>query len=122
MTRCWATNVAGAPVLEELEALRDRTLRRLPSLRVQGPARALRFVDQVGLASLFATRGVNLPCLWVAVCGRRDPQFPEHTHHDPEIGLAWNLKDALPARGKLFYAKLIRGKPTFVACHVFPDV
>jgi hypothetical protein len=108
--------------LEQLERLRDRTMRRVPSLRVQGPGRAVRFINDVGLASLFATRGLNLPCLWVAVCGRRDPQFPHHSHHDPEVGLAWDLKDRLPAEGKVFYAKLIRGKPTFVAWDLFADV
>lgn len=82
----------------------------------------MRFINEVGLASLFATRALNLPCLWVAVCGRRDPQFPHHSHHDPEVALAWNLKDRLPAEGKVFYAKLIRGKPTFVAWELFPDV
>ena len=112
----------GVSLLEQLETLRDRTFRRLPVLRVHGPARALRFINEVGLASLFATRGVNLPCLWVAVCGRRDPQFPHHSHHDPEVALAWNLKDQLPAEGKVFYAKLVRGKPTFVAWDIFPCV
>ena len=110
------------PSLEHLERLRDRMWRRVPALRVQGPARAVRFINEVGLASLFATRGLNLPCLWVAVCGRRNPQFPHHSHHDPEVGLAWNLKDQLPAEGKVFYAKLVRGKPTFVAWELFPDV
>ncbi|MFI5397091.1 MAG: hypothetical protein ACHQ9S_16260 [Candidatus Binatia bacterium] len=108
--------------LDHLEQLRDHTLRRLPRLRVRGPAHALRFINEVGLASLFATRGLNLPCLWLAVCGQREPQFPHHSHHDPEVGLAWNLKDQLPAEGRVFYAKLIRGKPTFVAWDVFPDV
>jgi hypothetical protein len=107
---------------EPLERLRDRIWRRVPALRIQGPARAIRFINEVGLASLFATRGLNLPCLWVAVCGRRDPQFPHHSHHDPEVALAWNLKDQLPAAGKVFYAKLVRGKPTFVARDLFPDV
>jgi len=89
---------------------------------VRNATRALRFINDVGLASLFATRGLNLPCLWVAVCGRRQPQFPEHSHYDPEVGLAWDLKDRLPAQGKVFYAKLVRGKPTFVAWDVFPDI
>jgi len=89
---------------------------------VQRPSRAVRFINAVGLASLFATRGLNLPCLWVAVCGRRDPRFPHHSHHDPEVGLAWRLKDQLPAEGEVFYAKLIRGRPTFVAWDVFPQV
>lgn len=107
-------------LLDDLERRRDRTLRRSPALRVSGPRRALRFLNEVGLASLYATRGLNLPCLWVAICGRRDPRLPHNTHHDPEVGLAWELKDALPAAGKVFYAKLIRGKPTFVAWDLFP--
>jgi len=108
--------------LAHLECIRDRTLRRLPSLRVHGPARALRFINDVGLASLFATHNLHLPCLWQAVCGRREPRFPQHSHYDPEVGLAWNLKDRLPAEGKVFYAKLIRGRPTFVAWDLFPSI
>jgi hypothetical protein len=107
---------------ETIESRRDRTLWRLPALRVAGPQRALRFLDEAGLASLFGYRLLNLPCLWVAVCGRRDPVFPHHSHHDPEVGLAWRLKDQLPAAGRVFYGKLLRGKPTFVAWEVFPAV
>jgi len=110
------------PTLDQLEQVRDRTLRRRSDLRVHGPRRALRFLNDVGLASLFATRGLHLPCLWQAVCGRRQPDFPQHSHYDPEVALAWELKDQLPAAGKVFYAKLIRGKPTFVAWDVFPDI
>ena len=107
---------------ETIERRRDRTLRRLPALSVAGRRRASQFLDEAGLASLFAYRQLNLPCLWVAVCGRRDPVFPHHSHHDPEVGLAWNLKDQLPEAGEVFYAKLLRGKPTFVAWSLFPAV
>ena len=107
---------------DSIEARRDRTFRRLPALRVGGRARAMQFLDQAGLASLFAYRQVNLPCLWVAVCGRRDPVFPRHSHHDHGVWLAWNLKDELPKAGRVFYAKLLRGKPTFVAWDLFPAV
>jgi hypothetical protein len=115
----------GSPVVhseDDIECRRDRTFRRLPGLRVGGRQRALQFLNDAGLATLYAYRAVNLPCLWVAVCGRRDPEFPHHSHHDPEVGLAWRLKDELPAAGKVFYAKLYRGKPTFVAWDVFPAV
>lgn len=107
---------------EDIERRRDRTFRRLPSLRVAGPQRAAQFLDQSGLASLFAYRQLNLPCLWVAVCGRRDPVFPQHSHHDPEVALAWNLKDQLPQAGTVFYGKLLRGKPTFVSWSLFPAI
>ena len=107
---------------EEIERRRDRTFRRLPALRVGGAQRASRFLDEAGLASLFAYRQLNVPCLWVAVCGRRDPVFPHHSHHDPEVALAWNLKDRLPQAGRVFYAKLLRGKPTFVSWSLFPAI
>lgn len=122
MTQLATSDNNGCVSLEHLERIRDRTMHRLPALRVQGPGRAVRFINEVGLASLFATRGLNLPCLWVAVCGRREPQFPHHSHHDAEVSMAWNLKDQLPAEGRVFYAKLIRGKPTFVAWDLFLDV
>ena len=107
---------------DEIERRRDRTFRRLPALRIAGPERAARFLDEAGLASLFAYRQLNLPCLWLAVCGRRDPVFPHHSHHDPEVALAWNLKDRLPAAGRVFYGKLLRGKPTFISWSLFPAV
>lgn len=119
---CYRRNGMAAYDSEQIEQRRDRTLRRLPALRVAGPRRAMQFLDDVGLASLFAYRQLNLPCLWVAVCGRRDPHFPVHSHGDPELGLAWRLKDALPAAGRVFYAKLLRGKPTFVSWELFPAV
>ena len=110
------------PHLDDLEAARDRTFRRQPRLRVRDARTALRFLNEVGLASLFVTKGLPLPCLWVAVCGRRDPRFPHHSHHDPEVGMAWNLKDELPAAQRVFYSKLIRGRPTFVSLDLLPDL
>jgi hypothetical protein len=39
---------------------------------------------------------------------------------DPETSLTWNLKDQLIRRGKLYYAKLARGKAMFVAPRMVP--
>ena len=58
--------------------------------------------------------------LYVAVCGRRHPRWPKHTHHDPEIGLTWDLKDRLPAKRLIYYGKLVRGKPTLVSLSLLP--
>jgi hypothetical protein len=58
--------------------------------------------------------------LYVAVCGRRNPRWPTHTHHDPEIGLTWNLKNSLPANRLTYYGKLVRGKPTLVSLDLLP--
>jgi hypothetical protein len=39
---------------------------------------------------------------------------------DPETSLTWTLKDQLVRRGKVYYAKLARGKATFVAPRMIP--
>ncbi len=106
--------------LEDLERLRDHRFRRLPRLRVNNERRALEFVDEVGFCLVFTNRTHQLPCLWVAVCGRRDPVFPEHSHHDPELMLTWNLKDRLPAKRLVYYGKLLFGKPSMVSLAQFP--
>jgi hypothetical protein len=39
---------------------------------------------------------------------------------DPEASLTWVLKDELVARGKVYYAKLARGKALFIAPRMIP--
>lgn len=59
-----------------LEALRDRGFHRLPHLRVRSEKGALRFIQRVGFCFTFRTFGYVLPCLYVAICGRRHPRWP----------------------------------------------
>lgn len=110
---------AAGPSRRLLLAARDRLHRTTPAYRVRGERSALAFVKAVGFAFLFDNFGTGLPFLWAAVCGRRGPRWPRRTHHDPGIGLAWHLKDVLPARRRLYYGKLLLGKPTLVA---LPDL
>jgi hypothetical protein len=56
----------------------------------------------------------------VAVCGRRDAVLPRHVQKDPEAALTWVLKDELVKRGKVYYAKLARGKTMFLAPRMIP--
>ena len=103
-----------------LAALRDRRFRRVPSLRVGGDAAAAAFVTDVGFCSTFYRFPEGVACLWEAVVGRRDPRWPRRSHHDAGIGLTWTLKDRLPAKRRVYYGKLLRGKPLLVALDVFP--
>lgn len=103
-----------------LEALRDRSFHRLPHLRVRGEKSALRFIRKVGFCFTFGTFGYDLPCLWVAVAGRRNPRWPKHTHHDPEVLLTWELKDTLPAKRLVYYGRLLKGRPTLASLEIFP--
>jgi hypothetical protein len=104
----------------EVEAWRDRAFRRLPQLRVRGEKTALQFVNEVGFCFTLSDFGLPVASLYVAVCGRRHPRWPKHTHHDPEIGLTWSLKDELPAKRLTYYGKLIKGKPTLVSLKLLP--
>ena len=60
------------------------------------------------------------PSLYIAVCGRRDAVMPRNVQKDPESSQTWLLKDELLARGHVYYAKLSRGKSTFLAPSVIP--
>jgi len=86
---------------------------------VRGPASALRFLQEVGFSTAFSQE-VNLPCLWVAICGRRRPRLPVHTHHDYAIGLTWELKDTLPEKGLAFYGRVLRRLPTLISLDYLP--
>jgi hypothetical protein len=77
-------------------------------------------VNDVGFCFTLSHFGLPVASLYVAVCGRRHPRWPRHTHHDPEIGLAWDLKDRLPSRRLTYYGKLVKGKPTLVSLQLLP--
>lgn len=104
---------------EEVERYRDRTFRRRKSLAVRGEKTALAFIGETGFCTAFSAHE-HLPCLWVAVCGRRNPRMPRHTHSDYAVGVTWGLKDSLPDARKVFYSKLLHGKPTLISLEFLP--
>ncbi|MGE5325948.1 MAG: hypothetical protein ACM3NO_02820 [Deltaproteobacteria bacterium] len=104
---------------EEVERYRDRTFRRKRSLAVHGEKTAMAFISEVGFCTAFSAHE-HLPCLWVAVCGQRNPRMPHHTHSDYAIGVTWGLKDSLPDARKVFYARLLHGKPTLISLEYLP--
>jgi hypothetical protein len=103
-----------------LERRRDRHFRRAAALRVANARQALAFVDDVGFCSTFYCFPEGVPCLWEAVAGRARPRWPRHSHHDAAIGLTWELKDTLPAARRVYYGKLLKGRPLLVALDLFP--
>jgi hypothetical protein len=103
-----------------LRALRDRRFRRRGAARVTGEASALAFIEAVGFCSTFYRFPEGVACLWEAVAGRAHPRWPRHSHHDRGIGLTWQLKDTLPARKRVYYGKLLKGRPLLVARDLFP--
>ncbi len=74
----------------------------------------------MGFCSTFYRFPEGVACLWEAVVGRADPRWPRRSHHDAGIGLTWELKDTLPARRRVYYGKLLRGRPLLVALDLVP--
>lgn len=105
---------------EEIENYRDRTWRRLPELRVEDSAEAERFVESLGFCSTLTDARRPGPSLYIAVCGRRDAYMPRNVQKDPESSLAWYIKDEVMRRGRVYYAKLVRGRSTFIASRLIP--
>jgi winged helix DNA-binding protein len=103
-----------------LAAARDRGFRRHASLRVRDARAALRFVEAVGFCSTFYCFREGVPCLWEAVVGRTRPRWPKRSHHDAGVGLTWRLKDDLPGARRVYYGKIMKGRPLLVALDVFP--
>jgi hypothetical protein len=88
--------------------------------QVESAAAAERFIEEVGFAACLTDTRRPGPSLYVAVCGRRDAVMPRNVQKDAEASLTWQLKDELIKRGRVYYAKLARGRATFIAPRLIP--
>jgi hypothetical protein len=46
--------------------------------------------------------------------------MPRNVQKDPESSQAWFIKDEVMRRGKVYYAKLVKGRSTFIARRLIP--
>jgi len=104
----------------EIEDYRDARWCREGTRQIETAFDAERFIEQAGFASCLTDSRRPGPSLYVAVCGRRDAVMPRNVQKDFEASLTWQLKDELVRRGKVYYAKLARGKATFLAPRMIP--
>ncbi len=104
----------------DIEDYRDQHWRREATRQVESPNAAEHFIEQVGFAACLTDSRRPGPSLYVAVCGRRDAVMPRNVQKDDEASLTWRLKDELVRRGKVYYAKLSRGKALFIAQRMIP--
>src|SRR5438093_10683279 len=105
---------------EEIESYRDRLWRRESELRIEDALTAERFIDAVGFCSALTDCRRPGPSLYIAVCGRRDAHMPRNVQKDPESSLTWVIKDEVMRRGRVYYAKLGKGRATFIAPRLVP--
>jgi hypothetical protein len=105
---------------DEIEEHRDERWCREEARRVETVEDAERFVEDAGFAAGFTDSRRSGPSLYVAVCGRRDAVLPRNVQKDPETSLTWELKDEIMGRGRVYYAKLARGRSMFLAPRMIP--
>jgi hypothetical protein len=109
---------ASSLTLNQIKDLRERRYRRRPELALQTVDDAIAFLDDVGFCFLFPIKGVEMPSLWDAVCGRVKPVPNEH--HDPHIQKTWGWKDTSLDKRWWYYGKLLRKKATLVSLELLP--
>lgn len=105
---------------ELIEVHRDRLWHRESENRIEDALSAERFIERVGFCSALTDCRRAGPSLYIAVCGRRDAYMPRNVQKDPESRLAWSIKDDIMRRGRVYYAKLKRGRLTFIARRMLP--
>jgi hypothetical protein len=108
------------PLPEPVEEHRDQYWRRDPTRAVTSAAAAERFIEEVGFVACLTDARRPGPSLYVAVCGRRDAVMPRNVQTDEESSATWRLKDEILRRGRVYYAKMARGKAMFLAPRVIP--
>src|SRR5437773_4591375 len=105
---------------EQVETYRDNAWRRVPEVRIEDAAHAERLVEELGFCATLTDARRPGPSLYIAICGRRDAFMPRNVQKDPEASLAWYIKDEVLRRGRVYYAKLVKGKSTFIAPRLIP--
>ena len=105
---------------EEIEQYRDRKWRREDALKIDSAEEVEAMVEELGFCLGLTDHRTGLPSVYIAVCGRRDAHMPRNVQKDPEASRAWVLKDEVIARGKVYYAKLVKGHSMFLAPRMIP--
>lgn len=102
---------------QQLKTYRSRTYRILRQLKLETFDEALEFINQRGFITLWPIKGIELPSLWAATAGPR----PVAAEHDDPGHVTWGWKDRMLDKHVCYYAKLIRGKATFVSLDLLPN-
>jgi hypothetical protein len=113
-------NILMPELPEEIGLYRDRKWRREESLKVETAEDVEAMVEDLGFCLGLTDARKKLPSVYIAVCGRRDAHMPRNVQKDPEASSAWLLKDEVIARGKVYYAKLVKGHSMFLAPRMIP--
>lgn len=94
--------------------------RQLPHLRLLTIDEAVCWIDGVGLCVFQGEKG-GLPSFYGAIAGRSGPA-PKWGQHDSHYGRAWDWKDKLFSRRRVYYGKLLGDYRMLVSRGLLPYV
>jgi hypothetical protein len=83
--------------------------------------RAAAFIEDVGFALLFPSRGIEFPSLFQAASEQPIESISEVTW-GPDAERAWGWKDELPRQGLAWYGRFLRGRPSFLSPALLADL
>jgi hypothetical protein len=99
-----------------IQKYRRNTYRLTSSGRLRSPDQAVEYVKERGFIFFWPAKGVDFPSLWTATAGDR----PVADEHDDPGHVTWSWKDILLGSKRLYYAKVLRRRGTFIANQLLP--
>ena len=96
---------------------RARAFRTAPGLRVTTLDEAVDFVNERGFTFFWPVKNAIAPSLWAAVAGDR----PVPDEHDDPGHVTWGWKDSLLGKKRLFYARILKHRNTFISLNLLPN-
>ncbi len=99
-----------------LNQYRAQTFRLVPGTHLTSLDEAVEYIDQRGFVFFWPYKGIEFPSLWSAVAGDR----PVADAHDDPGHVTWGWKDSLLGQKRVYYARVIKKRNTFLSLHALP--
>ena len=112
--------MAPAYTSTDIDRWRARVHRQSPRVAVNTKRRALNFIDRVGFCLVFRAEGDELSSLWQAVHGPCPENILRGQFEKQASAFLWEMKQALPAEGAVYYGKLLLHRPTMISLDFLP--
>jgi hypothetical protein len=106
-----------SPISKATLALhRARTFRTAPGMRIATQDEAVDYVNERGFTFFWPVKNVLCPSLWTAAAGDR----PVADEHDDPGHVTWGWKDSLVGKKRVFYARVLKHRNTFISLDLLP--
>lgn len=102
--------------IDALNQYRAQTFRLIPGQHLASQEDAVAYVNERGFVFFWPYKGIEFPSLWSAVAGNR----PVADAHDDPGHVTWGWKDGLLGQKRVYYARVIKKRNTFLSLDLLP--